>query len=98
MHIQYVGFNVGHGSRIYNFDVIDAKESRRFTVEIRLEAFRPLLLKFQDGPDICFACLKKGLQDETPDACAAAHLNIGELDVQAYLETHRPVKPFGRRT
>ena len=97
MYIQYVGFDVGHDSRIYKFDVIDGKESRHFTVEIRLEAFQPLLLRFQEGPDICFACLKKGLQEETPDARARAHLNVGEPDVQAYLETHRPAKSFGRR-
>jgi hypothetical protein len=97
VHIQYVGFDVGHDSRIYNFDVIDAKESRHFTVEVRLEAFQPLLLKFQDGPDISFACLKKGLEDETPDSRALAHLNIGEPDVHAYLETHRPAKAHGKR-
>ena|SRR5690242_11117119 len=99
MHIQYVGFSEEHASRIYNFDVIDAKESRHFTVEVRLEAFRPLLLKFQDGPDLCFACLKKGLQEETPDARAVSHLSVGEQDVQGYLERHRPAKArFGKRS
>ena len=98
MYIQYVGFNVGDDSRVYSFDVIDAKESRHFTVEVGLEAFRPLLLRFQEGPDICFACLKKGLQEETPEVRAVAHLNIGEPDVRAYLETHRPAKGPGRRT
>lgn len=98
MYIQYAGFNEGHDSRIYNFEVIDARESRHFTVEVRLEAFQPLLLRFQDGPEICFACLKKGLQEETPDARARAHLNVGQLDVQAYLETHRPAKAVGKRS
>jgi hypothetical protein len=97
MYIQYVGFDAGHDSRIYNFDVIDAKESRHFVVEIPLEAFRPLLLGFQDGPDICLGCLKKGLQDETPDTPARDHLTVSELDVRAYLQTHRPAKALGRR-
>jgi hypothetical protein len=96
LYIQYIGFEAGHNSRIYNFDVIDAKESRHFTVELPLEAFRPLHLGFQDGPEICFACLKKGLQEET-GAPAGAHLNVGELDVRAYLETHRPAKARGKR-
>ncbi|HEY6272366.1 MAG TPA: hypothetical protein VIX19_10280 [Terriglobales bacterium] len=81
MYIQYVGFNVGHDSRIYNFDVIDAKQSRHFTVEIRLEAFQPLLLRFQDGPGISFACVKKGLEEETDESRALVHLNVGEPDV-----------------
>ena len=98
MHIQYVGFNVGRSSRVYNFDVIDAKESRHFTIEVPLEAFRPLLLGFQDGPGICLGCLKKGLQDETPDAPTRAHLTVGELDVRAYLEAHRPARSHGKRT
>ena len=36
MYIEYVGFSEQHDPRIYNFDVIDAKESRHFTVEVRL--------------------------------------------------------------
>ena len=98
MHIQYVGFNVGPNSRVYNFDVINAKEWRHFTIEIPLEAFRPLFLGFQDGPDICLGCLKRGLQDETPDTPARAHLRVGDQDVRAYLETHRPARSLGKRT
>jgi len=97
MYIQYVGFNVGQDSRIYSFDVIEAKESRHFTVEIRLEAFQPLLLRFQDGPDISFMYLKKGLEEETDHSRALAHLNLGEPEVRAYVENHRPAKALGKR-
>ena len=96
MYIQYVGFSAGHDSRIYNFDVIDAKESRHFTLEVQLEAFQRLLLTFQDGPEICYACLKKELQDETPDARARAHLNVDQHDVETYLATHRSAKSLGK--
>jgi len=55
MYIQYVGFNLAASSRIYNFDVIDTKETREFTVKVQSTAFRPAGLKLQDGPAICFA-------------------------------------------
>lgn len=98
MYIQYVGFNGRAGSRAYDFHVIEAaREPRDFTVEIHSEAFRPSQLRFQDGPDICFARLKKGLQEETQEARAEGHLNINEQDVRAYLESHRPVKGLGKR-
>ena len=97
MYIQYVGFNGTAASRVYGFDVIDvAREPREFTVEIHAEAFGPSRLRFQDGPDICFARLKQRLLEETPDVRAEGHLNISDEDVRMYLETHRSVKLPGR--
>ncbi len=86
MYIQYVGFNVAASSRIYNFDVLNPKETREFTVQVQSEAFRPARLKLQDGPDICFARLKQELQGETQESRTEAHLDIGERDIQEYLE------------
>src|SRR5205814_7723636 len=65
MYIQYVGFNVAASSRIYNYDVLDTKERREFTVQVQSEAFRPSGLKLQDGPSICFDRLKRELGAET---------------------------------
>jgi formate dehydrogenase assembly factor FdhD len=100
MYIQYVGFNVASSSRIYNFDVIDTAEVRKFTVKLQSDAFRPARLRLQDGPGICFARLKQELQGETPEARAAAHLsiNIREQDIQEYLERHYPRKPLAKKT
>src|SRR5580700_10135154 len=96
MYIQYVGFNGTASSRVYNFHVIDnPEESREFAVEVQSGAFQPSQLRFQDGPAITFECLKKGLAEETPAASAVRHLNIGEPEVRAYLETHRHVKVSG---
>ncbi len=98
MYIQYVGFNVAASSRTYNFDVIDAKEAREFTVEVQSETFRPARLKLQDGPDICFTRLKQELEGETKEARVGAHLNIGERDIQEYLERHYPPKSLAKKT
>ncbi len=97
MYIQYVGFNVAASSRTYNFDVLDTKEAREFTVQVQSEAFRPARLKLQDGPGICFARLKQELQGETQEARTEAHLSIGERDIQEYLEQHYPRKPSWQR-
>jgi hypothetical protein len=86
MYIQYVGFTVAASSRTYNFDAIDTKETREFTVRVQSEAFRPARLKLQDGPGICFARLKQELQGETLESRTEAHLNIGERDVLEYVE------------
>ena len=94
MHIQYQGFDSSASSRIYSFHVIDAPaEARDFTITVQSAAFRPEGLRFQDGPDICFARLEHELEKQTPEIRTAAHLSIGELDIKDYLDNHHPQKP-----
>jgi hypothetical protein len=91
--IRFEGYVVAHTSRIYNFDVIDALgESRQFDVKVPAESFRPTFLTFQDGPAICFERLKVEIDGETQESHAKAHLNIGDPDIQEYLERHHPRK------
>src|SRR5437879_10258732 len=75
MYIQYIGFNVAASSRLYNFDVIDAKEAREFSVKVQSEAFRPSRLRAQDGPSICFERLKQELEAETEESRTGARLS-----------------------
>ena len=78
--------------------MIDApQEARKFTVKVKSEAFRPAHLKLQDGPGICFSRLEQELRGETPEARAEAHLNIGERDIQEYLERHYLRKPLTKK-
>ena len=93
--IQYEGFDVASASRVYNFLVIDSPGvSRQFTVDVPSESFRSTSLKFQDGPSISLQRLKQELHKEkdTEKSHAEAHLNIGEQDIQEYLERHYPRK------
>ena len=92
MYIRYVGFNVAGSSRIYNYDVLDTKQKREFTVKVQSEAFRPAGLKLQDGPSICFDRLKRELGAETEESRAGADLSIGERDIGEYLERQCPRK------
>ncbi len=98
MYIQYVGFNVAASSRIYNFDVLEPKEAREFTVKVQSEAFRPAGLKLQDGPGICFERLEQELEGETQESRAEANLSVGERDIQEYLEGHYPRQPLVKKT
>ena len=97
MYIQYVGFNVAASSRIYNYDVLDTKERREFTVQVQSEAFRPSGLKLQDGPSICFDRLKRELGAETEESRAAADLTAAERDIDEYLERYYSRQPLAKR-
>ena len=90
MYIQYVGCSVAASSRIYNYDVLDTKEKREFSVQVESEAFRSSGLRLQDGPDICFVRLKQELEGETQESRAEGHLSIRKRDVDEYLEQHYP--------
>jgi hypothetical protein len=90
MYIQYVGFSVAPSSRIYNYDVLDTKEKREFTVQVQSEAFCPSGLKLQDGPDICFARLRRALEGETQESRTEGHLSIRERDIDQYRGLHYP--------
>lgn len=97
MYIQYSGFEGAVASRIYRFHVIDERHERReFTVGIQSEAFGPSRLGLQDGPDICFALLKKALEAETLETRAEGHLNIGDEDVRAYLAIRAAAQASGK--
>ena len=97
MYIQYVGCSVASSSRIYNYDVLDTKEKREFSVQVESEAFRPSGLKLQDGPDICFDRLKRELGAETQESRTEGHhLSIRGRDVADYLRTALPA-PAARK-
>ncbi len=98
MYIQYVGFNVAASSRTYNFDVLEPKEAREFTVQVQSAAFRQAHLKFQDGPGICFERLEQELEGETQESRAATHLTIGERDIREYLGRRYPRQPLIKKT
>jgi hypothetical protein len=98
MYIQYLGFDVAGSSRTYAFHVIDAPyEARDFTVKVESEAFRPDRLRFQDGPDICYARLAQELRAQTSESRSEAHLSIGERDIRDYVEQHHPKKPPAKK-
>jgi hypothetical protein len=90
MYIQYVGFDVARGCRIYKFQVLNnLVEARDFAVRVGTGAFCSTSLRLQDGPDICYGRLKQKLETETDASRVDAQLTIGDQDIQEYLEQHR---------
>lgn len=97
MYIQYAGFIAAATARIYAFRVAGAlQKAREFTIRVRLAAFRPTALKFQEGPQICLARLERELERETPESSANAHLCIEEQDIQEYVRQRHPRKTLVR--
>lgn len=93
MLIQYEGFIVSGASRSYKFRVIERPgEERQFTINVSLEAFRLTSLKFQDGPHICFARLKRELAGEAENSQAKTGVKISEQDIQEYINQQYPRK------
>ena len=97
MYIQYVGFSEAASSRIYSFDVISTGETREFTVQVQAEMFRPARLKVQDGPSICFERLRQELQGEKLNLRAPSNLNVGDGDIEEYLERQSPRKLVAKK-
>lgn len=92
MYIQYQGFNLAAGSRVYSFQVVEKSETRKFTVRIPSEVFSSAALKLQDGPAICYARMEQEMKNETQELRANPHISIGDLDVRQYIEQHSPRK------
>jgi hypothetical protein len=93
MLIQYEGFIVSGSSRSYKFRVIERPgEERQFTINVSLESFRMTSLKFQDGPHICFARLKRELADEAGISPDKTGVKISEQDIQDYINQQNPRK------
>jgi CheY-like chemotaxis protein len=91
MYVQYVGVDKSAASRIYTFHVINPpQEAREFTVKVRCEEFDADRLKFQDGPGISSARLRRELKEETQGSRAGADLCIEERDVREYRAQHYP--------
>jgi len=98
MYIQYCGFSLEASCRTYAYHVIDPPQgTREFTVDVQNDAFRSPPLRIQDGPGMCYARLKQDLERETSEFPAAAHLRIGQSDIQEYVERTypKPVKKWG---
>jgi hypothetical protein len=86
MYIQYLGFDVTSGCRIYKFQVLNnLVEARQFSVRVESAAFCSTSLRLQDGPDICYGQLEQKLEAETDVSRVDAQLTIGDEDVQEYL-------------
>lgn len=83
--LQYTGFSTVPGGREYGFSVlVHDTPARAFTVIIEEAAFRPGLLKYQEGPGICYGKLLAALQSEECDSPLCPRQRVTESEVAAY--------------
>ena len=86
----YTGFTVVPGGREYGFSVPGYNTpARSFTVMIKDAAFRPGLLKYQEGPEICYGKLLTALAAEQSDHPLGARQDVTESEVTEYQASGR---------
>ena len=86
----YTGFTVVPGGREYGFSVPgNNTPTRSFTVVIGDGAFRPGLLKYQEGPEICYGKLLTALAAEQSDCPLCARQDVTESEVAEYKASGR---------
>jgi hypothetical protein len=83
--LQYTGYRNLAGGREYAF-ALHAFEApgRSFTVLIAAAAFRPGLLKYQDGPDLCYGKLQAALAGEELNGPVCSSQRVTESDIERY--------------
>ena len=90
--VQFLGFESKSAVREYTFQVREsATEPREFTVSIDQDAFTSRLLRFQDGPDVCSARLRRELlaNDNHP---SETHFHITHAELDDYRSSHTSPK------
>lgn len=88
--LQYTGFAVLPSGRQYAFALHDPKlPERSFTVVIAARDFGVGLLKYQDGPDLCYGKLQAALAAEELDGPVSARQQVTETDIEAYKASGR---------
>lgn len=81
----YTGFTVVPSGREYCFSVPGRDTPDRcFTVIIRNAAFRPGLLKYQEGPGICYGKLLGALAAEQSESPVSVRQYVTESEVAEY--------------
>jgi len=88
--LQYTGFAIVPGGRLYSFSVPGHEAPARcFTVVIENAAFRPGLLKYQEGPEICYGKLLAALSTEEDASPLSPQQRVSEPEVVAYKASGR---------
>jgi hypothetical protein len=83
--LQYTGFTTMRGARQYSFSLhaLDVP-ARFFTVVIDAAAFAPGLLKYQEGPEICYRKLWAALAAEEQDRPVCSGHRVTQSEIVAY--------------
>ena len=98
--MQFVGFIAKPLAREYTFMVREPSiEPREFTIAIANEAFIEHRLRFQDGPDVCSAKLRRELLNGA-NLAPESHFDLTNAELDDYHASHSAPRrtPFSRRS
>ena len=83
--LQYTGFAIVPGGREYSFSVPGhTAPTRSFALVIKDAAFRPGLLKYQEGPGVCYAKLQAALAAEDADCPLCPRQQVTESEAAEF--------------
>lgn len=98
--MQFLGFSVKPLAREYTFMVREPSvEPREFTIVIANEAFSERRLRFQDGPDVCSAKLRRELLNGA-NLAPESRFDLTNAELEDYRTSHSAPHriPFSRRS
>jgi hypothetical protein len=85
--VRYVGFRSTPSGRRYTLAVSDVLASREFVLFISHQAFADHQTRFQDGPDVCSAKLRRELALD-PDLVPGEDITLTSQDLLDYRNSH----------
>jgi hypothetical protein len=93
MSIQYAGFQVQPHGRDYSYYVLNPPAaSRHFICTISHQAFAERRILYQDAADLCYQKLQREILAETGERPLPPHCVVSDQELDAYRDTHRPIK------
>ena len=91
--IQYVGFESKASNREYAYRVVDPLAgTREIVFTISNQAFLEKLVRYQDGPEVCYLKLRRELEAESTEAPLRKRSAVSDAELGEYRATHRPAK------
>jgi hypothetical protein len=85
--VRYMGFRATPRGREYTLRVSDVAASREFVLVISHQSFAEHETRFQDGPDVCSAKLRRELAAD-PDLPPGEGITLTAQDLLEYRNTH----------
>jgi hypothetical protein len=85
--VRYMGFRATPRGREYTLSVADVEASREFVLLISHQAFAEREARFQDGPDVCSAKLRRELAAD-PDLPPGEGIKVTAQDLLDYRNSH----------
>ena len=92
--VRYMGFRATTQGREYTLRVSGIEASRDFVLLISHQSFAEHEARFQDGPDVCSARLRRELAAD-PDLLPGESITLTTQDLLAYRNTH--LSPLEKR-